>query len=247
MKLLENKTALITGATRGIGYAKALRFAQEGCNVAFTFLKRNDLVEKVCKEIESYGVRALGLASDATDFQRAEQVVKAVIEKMGKIDILVNNAGKVKDGLMLRMSEEQWDSVITGNLKSTFNYIHAVAPHMLRAKAGSIISLSSSVALLGNVGQSNYATAKAGLIGLTRSLAKEFGSRNVRVNVVAPGLIETDMTDFMSQDYKQQIIDRICLNRVGKPDDVAKVILFLASDLASYITGVTIPVTGGLS
>ena len=166
---------------------------------------------------------------------------------MGKIDILVNNAGKVKDGLMLRMSEEQWDSVITGNLKSTFNYIHAVAPHMLRAKAGSIISLSSSVALLGNVGQSNYATAKAGLIGLTRSLAKEFGSRNVRVNVVAPGLIGTDMTDFMSQDYKQQIIDRICLNRVGKPDDVAKVILFLASDLASYITGVTIPVTGGLS
>ena len=247
MKLLENKTALITGATRGIGYATALRFAQEGCNVAFTFLKRNDLVEKVCKEIESYGVRALGLASDATDFRSAEQVVKAVIEKMGKIDILVNNAGKVKDGLMLRMSEEQWDSVITGNLKSTFNYIHAVAPHMLRAKAGSIISLSSSVALLGNVGQSNYATAKAGLIGLTRSLAKEFGSRNVRVNVVAPGLIETDMTDFMSQDYKQQIIDRICLNRVGKPDDVAKVILFLASDLASYITGVTIPVTGGLS
>ncbi len=247
MKLLENKTALITGATRGIGYATALRFAQEGCNVAVTFLKRNDLVEKVCKEIKSYGVRALSFASDATDFHSAENVVKTVIEKMGKIDILVNNAGTVKDGLMLRMSEEQWDSVITGNLKSTFNYIHAVAPHMLRAKAGSIISLSSSVALLGNVGQSNYATAKAGLIGLTRSLAKEFGSRNVRVNVVAPGLIETDMTDFMSQDYKQQIIDRICLNRVGKPDDVAKVILFLASDLASYITGVTIPVTGGLS
>ena len=247
MKLLENKTALITGATRGIGYATALRFAQEGCNVAFTFLKRNDLVEKVCKEIESYGVRALSFASDATDFHSAENVVKTVIEKMGKIDVLVNNAGTVKDGLMLRMSEEQWDNVITGNLKSAFNYVHAVAAYMLRAKSGSIINLSSSVALLGNIGQSNYATAKAGLIGLTRSLAKEFGNRNVRVNVVAPGLIETDMTNFMSQDYKQQIVDRICLNRVGKPDDVAKVILFLASDLASYITGVTIPVTGGLS
>ena len=246
MKLLEGKVALVTGATRGIGRAIALRFAEQGANIAFTYLSSVSAAESLVTEIEALGGRAVGYASNAADFADAHAVVEKVLAEFGQIDILVNNAGQTKDGLMLRMSEEQWDSIIDTNLKSAFNFTHAVVPAMIRRRSGVIINMSSVVGTNGNAGQCNYAASKAGLIGLTQSIAKEVGSRNVRVNAIAPGFIVTDMTDKLNDATKQAIISSVSLGRMGAADEIANVALFLASDMSSYITGEVIKVTGGM-
>ena len=246
MKLLEGKVALVTGATRGIGRAIALRFAEQGANVAFTYLSSVAAAESLVTEIESLGVRAIGFASNAADFADAHKVVEQTIAEFGALDILVNNAGQTKDTLMLRMSEEQWDSIIDTNLKSAFNFIHAAVPAMIRRRSGTIINMSSVVGTNGNAGQCNYAASKAGIIGLTQSIAKEVGSRKVRVNAIAPGFIETDMTDKLNDATKQAIISSVSLGRMGAADEIADVALFLASDMSSYITGEVIKVTGGM-
>lgn len=245
--LLENKTALITGAAKGIGKAIALIFASEGADIAFTYLTSKDAAMETKRELEAFGVKVLAIASDASDFDSAAKVVEQVAAEFSHIDIMVNNAGITKDGLMMRMSEEQWDAVIDANLKSAFNYVHAVTPLMLRARCGSIINISSVVGMHGNAGQSNYSASKAGLIGLAKSVAREVGSRGVRVNVVAPGFILTDMTAGMPEETLKAWEASIPLRRGGTPEDVAKVCLFLASDMASYITGQVIPVDGGMA
>lgn len=244
MKLLEGKVALVTGATRGIGRAIALKFAEHGANIAFTYLSSVAAAESLVAEIEALGVRAVGFASNAADFAGAHEVVEKVVAELGQIDILVNNAGQTKDGLMLRMSEEQWDSIIDTNLKSAFNFTHAVTPLMARKRAGSIINMSSVVGTNGNAGQCNYAASKAGLIGLTMSMAKEMGARGIRCNAIAPGFIETDMTDKLNDATKQAIISSVSLGRMGTTDEIANVALFLASDMSSYISGEVIKVTG---
>ena len=246
MKLLEGKVALVTGATRGIGRAIALRFAEQGANVAFTYLSSVAAAESLGAEIEALGVRAVGCASNAADFADAHKVVEKTVAEFGTLDILVNNAGQTKDTLMLRMSEEQWDSIIDTNLKSAFNFTHAAVPVMIRRRSGVIINMSSIVGTNGNAGQCNYAASKAGLIGLTQSIAKEVGSRNVRVNAIAPGFITTDMTDKLNDAIKQAIISSVSLGRMGTVEDIANVALFLASDMSAYITGEVIKVTGGM-
>ncbi|MCM1034585.1 MAG: 3-oxoacyl-[acyl-carrier-protein] reductase [Paludibacter sp.] len=247
MKLLENKTALITGAARGIGKAIALRFAAEGCNIAFTDLVINETSEQTLKEIEALGVKGKAYASNAADFEETHAVVKQVVEDFGSIDILVNNAGITKDGLLMRMSESQWDAVLTVNLKSAFNFIHACTPVMMRQRGGSIISMSSVVGVSGNAGQANYSASKAGLIGLTKSTAKELGSRGIRANAIAPGFIMTDMTAALSEDQRKAWEQTIPLRRGGTPEEVAKVALFLASDLSSYVSGQVIHCCGGMN
>lgn len=247
MKLLEGKTALITGAARGIGRAIALRFAEEGANVAFTDLAIDDNVRETEKAIAAYGVRAKGYASNAAKFEDTHKVVEEIHKDFGRIDILVNNAGITRDGLMMRMSEEQWDMVININLKSAFNFIHAVTPVMMRQKSGSIINMSSVVGVSGNAGQANYSASKAGMIGLAKSMAKEVGSRNIRVNAIAPGFIITDMTGVLSEDVRKKWEEQIPLRRGGKPEDVANTALFLASDLSSYVSGQVIHVCGGMN
>ena len=244
MKLLEGKVALVTGATRGIGRAIALKFAKQGANVAFTYLSSVAAAESLIAEIEALGVHAAGFASNAADFADAHEVVEKVVAEFGQIDILVNNAGQTKDGLMLRMSEEQWDSIIDTNLKSAFNFTHAIVPLMARKRAGSIINMSSVVGTNGNAGQANYAASKAGLIGLTKSIAKEMGARGIRCNAIAPGFIVTDMTDKLSDDIKAKLVADISLGRMGTADEVANVALFLASDMSSYISGEVIKVAG---
>ncbi|MBE6212560.1 MAG: 3-oxoacyl-[acyl-carrier-protein] reductase [Rikenellaceae bacterium] len=244
MKLLEGKVALVTGATRGIGRAIALKFAEQGANVAFTYLSSVAAAESLVAEIEALGVHAAGFASNAADFADAHEVVEKVVAEFGQIDILVNNAGQTKDGLMLRMSEEQWDSIIDTNLKSAFNFTHAIVPLMARKRAGSIINMSSVVGTNGNAGQCNYAASKAGLIGLTKSIAKEMGARGIRCNAIAPGFIVTDMTDKLSDDIKAKLVADISLGRMGTADEVANVALFLASDMSSYISGEVIKVAG---
>lgn len=244
MKLLEGKVALVTGATRGIGRAIALKFAKQGANVAFTYLSSVAAAESLIAEIEALGVHAAGFASNAADFADAHEVVEKVVAEFGQIDILVNNAGQTKDGLMLRMSEEQWDSIIDTNLKSAFNFTHAIVPLMARKRAGSIINMSSVVGTNGNAGQCNYAASKAGLIGLTKSIAKEMGARGIRCNAIAPGFIVTDMTDKLSDDIKAKLVADISLGRMGTADEVANVALFLASDMSSYISGEVIKVAG---
>ena len=244
MKLLEGKVALVTGATRGIGRAVALKFAEQGANVAFTYLSSVAAAESLVAEIEALGARAAGYASNAADYQNAHDVVEQVVAEFGQIDILVNNAGQTKDGLMMRMSEKQWDSIIDTNLKSAFNFIHAVTPLMARRRAGSIINMSSVVGTNGNVGQTNYSASKAGLIGLTKSMAKEMGSRGIRSNAIAPGFIVTDMTDKLSEDIRNKIVADISLGRMGTVDEVANVALFLASDMSSYVSGEVIKVAG---
>lgn len=244
MKLLEGKVALITGATRGIGRAIALRFAENGANIAFTYLSSVAAAESLVAEVEALGVSAVGFASNAADFADAHNVVEKVIAEFGQIDILVNNAGQTKDGLMMRMGEEQWDSIIDTNLKSAFNFTHAVTPAMARRRAGSIINMSSVVGTNGNAGQCNYAASKAGLIGLTMSFAKEMGARGIRCNAIAPGFIETDMTDKLNDATKQAILSSVSLGRMGTADEIANVALFLASDMSSYISGEVIKVTG---
>ena len=245
--LLENKTALITGAAKGIGKAIALKFASEGASIAFTYLTSKDAAMETKRELEAFGVNVMAIASDASDFEGSAKVVEQVLAEFSRIDILVNNAGITRDGLMMRMSEEQWDSVIQSNLKGAFNFIHAVTPSMLRNRAGSIINISSVVGIRGNAGQSNYSASKAGLIGLAKSMAQEVGSRGIRVNVVAPGFIKTDMTAALPPETVKAWEAGIPLRRGGTPEDVAKVCLFLASDLAGYVTGQVISVDGGMA
>lgn len=247
MKLLEGKVALITGAARGIGKAIALKFASEGCNIAFTDLKIDDNAHQTENEIASFGVKAKGYASNAANFEETHTVVEEIHKEFGHIDILVNNAGITKDGLMLRMSEAQWDAVLTVNLKSAFNFIHAVSPIMMRQKGGSIINMSSVVGVSGNGGQCNYSASKAGMIGLAKSIAKELGSRGVRANCIAPGFIITDMTGVLSDEVKEQWAKQIPLRRGGTPEDVANVATFLASDLSSYVSGQVIHCCGGMN
>ena len=246
MKLLEGKVALVTGATRGIGRAIALKFAEQGANVAFTYLSSAAAAESLVAEIEAMGVRAVAYASNAADFDGAHQVVESVLAEFGQIDILVNNAGQTKDGLMMRMSEEQWDSIISTNLKSAFNFTHAVTMPMARRRSGSIINISSVVGTNGNAGQCNYAASKAGLIGLTMSMAKEMGGRGIRCNAIAPGFIATDMTDKLNDATKEAIISSVSLGRMGNVEEIADVALFLASDMSSYVTGEVIKATGGM-
>ena len=244
MKLLEGKTALITGAARGIGKAIALKFAQEGANIAFTDLEVNPETEQ---EIAALGVRAKSYASNAADFVQTEQVVGQVKEEFGSIDILVNNAGITKDGLMLRMSEQQWDAVIAVNLKSAFNFIHACVPIMMRQRGGSIINMASVVGVHGNAGQANYAASKAGLIALAKSIAQEMGPKGIRANAIAPGFIETAMTAALPDDVREEWKEKIPLRRGGQVEDIANTALYLASDLSSYVTGQVIQVDGGMN
>ena len=247
MKLLEGKVALVTGAGRGIGKAIALRFAQEGANVAFTDLAVNEAVEETVKEIEAMGVKAKAYASNAANFDETHEVVKQIVEDFGRIDVLVNNAGITKDGLMMRMSEAQWDAVINVNLKSAFNFIHAVTPVMAKQRGGSIINMSSVVGVSGNAGQCNYSASKAGMIGLAKSIAKEMGPRGIRANCIAPGFIITEMTNQLSQEIKDQWAQQIPMRRGGTPEDVANVALFLASDLSGYVSGQTIHCCGAMN
>ena len=247
MKLLEGKVALVTGAGRGIGKAIAVRFAQEGANVAFTDLVVNVAVEETVKELEALGVKAKAYASNAANFDETHEVVKQIVEDFGRIDVLVNNAGITKDGLMMRMSEAQWDAVINVNLKSAFNFIHAVTPIMAKQRGGSIINMSSVVGVSGNAGQCNYSASKAGMIGLAKSIAKEMGPRGIRANCIAPGFIITEMTNQLSQEIKDQWAQQIPMRRGGTPEDVANVALFLASDLSSYVSGQTIHCCGAMN
>ena len=247
MKLLEGKVALVTGAGRGIGKAIALRFAEEGANVAFTDLAVNEAVEEAVKELEAMGVKAKAYASNAANFDETHEVVKQIVEDFGRIDVLVNNAGITKDGLMMRMSEAQWDAVINVNLKSAFNFIHAVTPIMAKQRGGSIINMSSVVGVSGNAGQCNYSASKAGMIGLAKSIAKEMGPRGIRANCIAPGFIITEMTNQLSQEIKDQWAQQIPMRRGGTPEDVANVALFLASDLSSYVSGQTIHCCGAMN
>ena len=251
MKLLEGKTALITGATRGIGTGIALKFASEGANIAFTGRGANEdmlaALEATRQEVEALGVKCIAYASDAANFAQTEETVKKVKEDFGSIDILVNNAGITKDGLMLRMTEEQWDTVINANLKSAFNFIHACLPIMMRQRGGSIINMSSVVGVHGNAGQANYAASKAGMIALAQSVAQEMGPKGIRVNTIAPGFIETAMTEALPDEIRKEWTKKIPLRRAGQTEDVANTALYLASDLSSYVTGQVIQVDGGMN
>ena len=247
MGLLEGKVALITGAAKGIGKAIALKFASEGADIAFTDLVINDVAEETVKELSAFGHKVKAYASNAASFDEAHSVVEEVCKDFGRIDVLVNNAGITKDGLMLRMTEQQWDAVIGVNLKSAFNFVHAITPVMARQRGGSIISMSSVVGVSGNAGQCNYSASKAGMIGLTKSIAKEIGARGVRANCIAPGFIISDMTAALPEEVREQWIKTIPLRRGGTTEDVAKVALFLASDLSSYVTGQVISCCGGMN
>lgn len=247
MKLLQGKVAVITGAARGIGKAIAIKFANEGADIAFTDLAIDDNAKATEAEIAALGVKVKGYASNAANFEDTHNVVTEIVKDFGRIDILVNNAGITRDGLMMRMSEAQWDMVINVNLKSAFNFIHAVSPVMMKQKSGSIINMSSVVGVSGNAGQCNYSASKAGMIGLAKSIAKELGSRGIRANCIAPGFIITDMTGALSDEVKEAWAKQIPLRRGGTPEDVANVCTFLASDLSSYVTGQVIHCCGGMN
>ena len=247
MGLLTGRTALVTGATRGIGRAVALKLASEGADIAFTYRSQHEAAESLVAELEALGVHAKAYASDAASFEDAHKVADDVKETFGRIDILVNNAGVTKDGLMMRMDEAQWDMVLDNNLKSAFNYIHACTPIMARQRSGSIINMSSVVGVAGNAGQCNYAASKAGIIGLSKSIAKEMGARGIRSNCIAPGFIATDMTASLPEELRKEWEKQIPLRRGGTPEDVANVALFLASDLSSYVTGQVINCCGGMN
>ena len=247
MKLLENKVALITGAGRGIGKAIALRFAQEGCKIAFTDIALNDVVLETEKELKALGVEAKAYASNAANFEETHKVVDEIVKDFGRIDILVNNAGITKDTALKRMTEEQWDAVINVNLKSVFNFTKAVQPVMWKQAGGSVINMSSVVGVSGNANQCNYSASKAGIIGFTKSAAKEMGVRGIRHNAIAPGFIITAMTDALPEDVRKAWESQIPLRRGGMPEDVANVALFLASDLSSYVTGQVIHCCGGMN
>ena len=247
MGLLTGKTAIITGAARGIGKAIALKFASEGANIAFTDLVIDENGKNTETEIAAFGVKVKGYASNAASFEDTVKVVEQIHADFGSIDILVNNAGITKDGLMMRMSEGQWDAVINVNLKSAFNFIHACTPIMMRQRSGNIINMASVVGVHGNAGQCNYSASKAGLIGLAKSIAQELGSRGIRANAIAPGFIITDMTAQLSEEVKAEWNKRIPLRRGGTPEDVANIALFLASDMSSYVSGQVIQVDGGMN
>ena len=247
MGLLTGKTALVTGAARGIGKAIALKFAQEGANIAFTDLVIDENGKSTEAEIAALGVKAKGYASNAADFAQSEEVVKQVKEDFGSVDILVNNAGITKDGLMLRMTEQQWDAVIGVNLKSAFNFIHAAIPVMMRQRGGSIINMASVVGVHGNAGQANYAASKAGMIALAKSVAQEMGPKGIRANAIAPGFIDTAMTQELSEEVRKEWMNQIPLRRGGTVEDVANCALYLASDLSSYVSGQVIQVDGGMN
>jgi 3-oxoacyl-[acyl-carrier protein] reductase len=247
MKLLEGKVAMITGASRGIGKAIAIAFAQQGASVAFTDVRRDEIMEATEAEIKALGVKAMGYASDASSFDDSERVANEIAAEFGRIDILVNNAGITRDNLLMRMTEADWDLVIKVNLKSVFNLTKAVQKYMLKQRSGSIINMSSVVGVNGNGGQSNYSASKAGLIGFTKSIAQELGSRNIRCNAIAPGYIETEMTAKLSEEVRTQWAAQIPLRRGGKPEDVAQACVFFASDLSAYVTGQVLSVCGGMS
>ena len=246
MKLLEGKVALVTGAARGIGKAIALRYASEGANIAFTDLVINEAAEETVKELEAFGVKVKAYASNAADFEATQTVVEQVVADFGRIDILVNNAGITKDGLVMRMSEAQWDAVIDVNMKSAFNFLHAVVPVMARQRSGSIINMASIAGQTGNPGQVNYSASKAGLIAMAKSVAKEMGARGIRANAIAPGYVISEMTEALPQNVRDEFVKMIPLGRGASVDEIASVALFLASDLASYVTGQVIAVNGGM-
>ena len=247
MKLLENKTAIVTGASRGIGEAIAIKFAEHGANVAFTYLSSEERAKNLEEKLCSFGIKAKAYKSDAGDFAASEQLANDVIKEFGSIDICVNNAGISKDNLLLRMTPEQWDDVMQANLKSVFNLTKQVIKPMMKARAGSIINLSSIVGMKGNAGQGSYAASKAGIIGFTKSVAQELGSRNIRCNAIAPGFIETDMTHYLNEGGAEKWFEKIPLNRFGKPEEVANVALFLASDMSSYVSGQVISACGAMN
>lgn len=246
MKLLENKVALVTGASRGIGREIAKKFAEQGANIAFTYLSSVEKGQALEAELAAYGVKAKGYRSDASDYAAAEQLVNDVVSDFGTLDILVNNAGITRDTLLMRMSEEQWDEVMRVNLKSVFNLTKAATKPMMRAKQGSIINITSVVGLMGNAGQANYSASKAGIIGFTKSIAKELGSRNIRSNAIAPGFIETEMTGELNEKALEDWLKNIPLKRAGQGDEVANACVFLGSDMSKYITGQVLQVDGGM-
>lgn len=247
MGLLDGKVALITGAARGIGKAVALKFAAEGADVAFTDLVINEDAQQTVAELTAFGHKVKAYASNAANFDETHAVVEQIKEDFGHIDILVNNAGITKDGLMLKMTEAQWDAVIAVNLKSAFNFIHAITPIMMRQKGGSIINMSSVVGVHGNASQCNYAASKAGLIALAKSIGQEMGRKGLRANSIAPGFIETAMTQALPEEVRKEWMERIPLRRGGTPEDIANVATFLASDMSSYVTGQVIQVDGGMN
>lgn len=247
MNLLQGKVALITGGSRGIGEAIVMKFAQEGANVVFTYASSEDKAKAVADSAEALGVKAIAIKSDASDYNQAEALVNEVIAQFGKIDILINNAGITRDNLMLRMTEEQWDDIIRVNLKSVFNLTKHVLKPMMKQKSGAIINMSSVVGIFGNAGQANYAASKAGIIGFSKSIAKEVGSRNIRCNTIAPGFIETDMTHTLTEDQKKTYTDNIPLKRLGSGEDIANACVYLGSDLATYVTGQVLSICGGLN
>lgn len=244
--MLKNKTALITGASRGIGRAIATMYADQGCNIAFTYINEDQEAIELTQLLLAKGVQVLCIKSDASDFDAAHDVVKQIVDTFSSIDILVCNAGITRDTLLIRMSEQQWDDVLNVNLKSVFNYCHAVTPYMMRQRSGSIIAMSSIVGLSGNPGQTNYAASKAGVIALVKSLSKELASRNIRVNAIAPGFILTDMTLALPEDTRSEIVKQIPMRRCGDAEEVAKVALFLGSDMSSYVSGQVISVNGAM-
>jgi 3-oxoacyl-[acyl-carrier protein] reductase len=247
MKLLENKTALVTGGSRGIGEAIVLKFAEQGANVAFTYLSSDEKAKALEAKLIEMGVKAKAYKSDAADFAAAEALTNDVVKEFGGIDICVNNAGISRDNLLLRVTPDQWDEVMHANLKSVFNLTKQVIRTMMKARSGSIINMSSIVGMKGNAGQSSYAASKAGIIGFTKSIAQELGSRNVRCNAIAPGFVETDMTHYLKDGDTNQWFEKIPLQRFGKPEEIANVALFLASDMSAYMTGQVLSVCGGMN
>lgn len=246
MKLLEGKIALVTGGTRGIGKGICLKFAQEGATVVFTYLNSEEKAKQLQQELSALGVQAEAIRSDAANYEQTEALINQIVEKYGQLNVVVNNAGITRDNLLMRMKEEDWDAVMDTNLKSVFNVTKAVQRTMLKQRSGSIINISSIVGVQGNAGQSNYAASKAGIIGFTKSIAKELGSRNIRCNAITPGFIETEMTEALDQKVVEEWRKDIPLKRGGTPEDVANAVLFLASDLSAYVTGQTLSVCGGM-
>jgi 3-oxoacyl-[acyl-carrier protein] reductase len=246
MKLLEGKVALVTGASKGIGHAIAKKFAEQGAHVAFTYLSSVEKGEALEKELAAMGITAKGYRSDASDFAAAEQLINSVVDDFGKLDVLVNNAGITKDNLLMRMNEEMWDTVINVNLKSCFNTVKAATRTFMKQRSGSIINMTSVVGIKGNAGQSNYAASKSGIIGFTKSVALELGSRGIRCNAIAPGFIETEMTAALDEKMVQSWRDAIPLKRGGTTEDVADCTVFLASDMSTYISGQVLQVDGGM-